>query len=234
MTIDPEFNDCDKMVDQHARLLCQIYQTIYNQPAISFPDAFQIKNNANPAVEINPATEDTLETLLTQILAKSIFGDPSTDGYNTVRENLQLLAGLIDSNKLKIENDVPAITGFAKESGGNLDKLVAPILTVNSVKTVLNAIAKMDGTQFDLTTLAKESGGNLSTIANNTGAIIPLNLLEHHTQADIISNSITLTNTAKAILIYNNSTANTLTIQINGIPVTLAIAGSVDTNNNPT
>jgi hypothetical protein len=40
---------------------------------------------------------------------------------------LQLLAGLIDSDKLKIENDVPAITGFALESGGNLASILAAL-----------------------------------------------------------------------------------------------------------
>jgi hypothetical protein len=98
----------------------------------------QLLNNANPAVKINPATEDTLETL-----AKESGG------------NLAAILTALGTT-LKTQEQSP-ISGFAKESGGNLDKLVAPILTVNSVKTVLNAIAKTDGTQFDPTTLAKDS-----------------------------------------------------------------------------
>ena len=100
-------------------------------------------------------------------------------------------------------------SSLAKESGGNLDKLVAPITTINTVKGLLVAIMKTDGTQFDPTliaTSAKQSPPTSPLAADQTGATGDTNVVTV-TQAGILGASL-----------YNPSTSITMYVWFGAAP----------------
>ncbi|MGB9979381.1 hypothetical protein [Methanobacterium sp.] len=125
--------------------------------------------------------------------------EDGTDETIATEETLKLLTALIVNDKLKVD---------AGEIGIDTSTLAK------------------DGTLQQLTALI--SNGKLKVDVGTVVTASPLIGKHHYTQTDIVNNKITIDlslGAMKGVLIYNNSTSNTLTIAINDIPVTLAPQG---------